>query len=270
MTLLPSESWNVFPVHGAAYKLAPNCYAPGCTRSAVHAHHLWRRSHGTNEAWVCLAYLDDKPIIGNLVGLCQECHADVTGEVGGHRAWIKFSDDHLRFEWFEKSDVAGRDWVYVAPLKFQPPGVAGAGHPSVEPSFPAPDGDAAAAENVLADTLEGHAVAIENVGLRILDEVGRVFDGPQIANVLREAAKLLRRRKPKAKKDDLPPGETRLKKTWTIKVPDDGEDGYAVLDSLLDAAAEKLGREEERSALVRYFTVVEALVFLLQHEVESE
>jgi hypothetical protein len=54
-----------------------------------------------------------------------------------------------------------------------------------------------------------------------------------------------------------------------VKVPDDTEDGYDVLESLLDAAAEKLGRGDERSALTRYFTVVEALVFLLQHEVEA-
>ena len=61
------------------------------------------------------------------------------------------------------------------------------------------------------------------------------------------------------------PGPKRPRKSWTIKVPDDTEDGAAVLDELVEGCAMILGREEYTSQLKRYYIVVEALAFLLQN-----
>jgi hypothetical protein len=258
MTLLPSDNWNVTAVDRPAYKVNDLCAAPGCTRHSDHAHHLWRRSAGTNTAWVCLAYLEDKPIIGNLIGLCQEHHADVTGNIGGHRARIFLNDKLRRFVWLS---LVGPTTGYVGALKFQPPGLGAS-----EEALPNPTRqDSASPEAELAEELDEAAQVVQGFLDPQLDDVPAV---------MREAAKVLRRRAQRAQKrvtqsGDLPVQPTRKKKSWTVKVPDDTEDGYDVLESLLDAAAEKLGRGDERSALTRYFTVVEALVFLLQHEVEA-
>lgn len=255
MTLLPSDSWNVVPVKDRPdYKVSERCAAPGCARASVHAHHLWRRSAGTNSAWVCLAYREDRLVVGNLLGLCQGCHDAVTGNLGGHRARIWFDDEARLFRWVD--DVSAMHYSRFPALKFQPPGIRAG---ETEPVKPEPTLDTS-----LANELDEGAELVQG----ILDPT---FD--DVPAVMREAAKLLRKRASRKRvtqsSDGLPTLSARKKRTWTIKVPDDMEDGYAVLDSLVDAAAEKLGRGDEKSALTRYFTIVEALVFLMQHEVSD-
>jgi hypothetical protein len=61
------------------------------------------------------------------------------------------------------------------------------------------------------------------------------------------------------------PGPKRPRKSWTIEVPADQEDGAAVLDELVDGCAEVFGHEEYTSKLRRYFTVVAALALVLQN-----
>jgi hypothetical protein len=56
----------------------------------------------------------------NTVGLCVACHAAVTGDVGGHRAHIRYDPDRGLFEWWARmgTDVDGiGNWVYVGYLK---------------------------------------------------------------------------------------------------------------------------------------------------------
>jgi hypothetical protein len=64
-----------------------------------------------------------------------------------------------------------------------------------------------------------------------------------------------RRRSPKPAS-----GERRRRKSWTIKVPDDHEDGALVLDTLIDDLAPFL-EIEHVDAASRYFVVVPALYF---------
>lgn len=255
MTLLPHTNWDVIPVRDRkTYKVPANCCVPGCTRFTDHAHHLWRRSAGTNEAWVCLVFLPDKPVIGNLVGLCWQHHEWITGTVGGHKAWIEFDDARQIFIWHENprtlSNGVLSNWEKSAPLKFQPPGLG-----TPETASPVPPVEDRGLEADLAEQLEEGA-----------DLLGVYTDTDNIVDVMRRAARALRGRKKKA---DMPPGERRKKRTWTLQVPDDSEDGHEILQALVEECATKLGRGDEKSALVRYFVVVEALVFLLQHEVED-
>lgn len=62
----------------------------------------------------------------------------------------------------------------------------------------------------------------------------------------------------------LPPGERRPRKSWTISVPvDERENGADVLDTLLEECAKLLGRHEHASW--RYFTLVETLALVVQN-----
>lgn len=61
-------------------------------------------------------------------------------------------------------------------------------------------------------------------------------------------------------------GERRRRKSWTIKVPDDSEDGADVLDGLIDDAALLMGIEP--NATGRYFVIVPALYFMHQNWTE--
>lgn len=56
---------------------------------------------------------------------------------------------------------------------------------------------------------------------------------------------------------------TKRRKTWTVKVPDDGEDGALVLDTLLEGCRDLFQHGEEEN--VRYFTIAQALAWVVQH-----
>ena len=62
------------------------------------------------------------------------------------------------------------------------------------------------------------------------------------------------------RRSSLPAGERRRRKSWTIQVPDDAEDGAEVLDTLVDDLAPLFGIEHP-DAKSRYFLVVPALTF---------
>src|SRR5262245_44802919 len=92
MTRLPMEDRNVSGVDGPEYALNVICAAPGCGKYSRDPHHLWRRSElGGPFAWV--EY--EGEMIGNLVGLCQDHHHQVT--VGS--AWIDFDMEGREFNW---------------------------------------------------------------------------------------------------------------------------------------------------------------------------
>lgn len=138
MTLLPSEDWQVQVVQELPpYKVGPHCCVPGCISFADHAHHLWRRSFlGITP---CNYVKIGGVVVGNLVGLCTRHHEDVTGKVGGHKAWIRWEPEQKMFIWCAVSN----DWesgtatpVPVGPLTQQPPQ-----HVSLEPvaALPIPE-----------------------------------------------------------------------------------------------------------------------------------
>jgi hypothetical protein len=132
MTLLPSDEFGIKGHPGPAYDVGETCWAPGCNRPAIHAHHMWPRSFLRNQPyeWV---QLPDGTIVGNRAGMCFEHHDDCSSPVGGHRARIVFASGV--FYWEERRHLAATDdsfsfdpphvmWVRVGPLDPQPPGAA--------------------------------------------------------------------------------------------------------------------------------------------------
>lgn len=111
------ESQDVRGVDLPRYKVPPVCCAPGCSRYADHAHHVWRRSFLKGDyAWV---ELPGHLIVGNLVPLCYQHHNDVTGMINGHKAkivWPNFADGlaHLGgfyWQWLDnRSEIAALTW----------------------------------------------------------------------------------------------------------------------------------------------------------------
>lgn len=72
-----------------------------------------------------------------------------------------------------------------------------------------------------------------------------------------------RRRKTK---DEMPPGEKRARKSWTIKVPDDAEDGADILDTLCDELADLFAMDHYTSQLQRYYVCAQAFALVLQNK----
>jgi hypothetical protein len=120
MTLAPSETWNVRGVDGPQYKVAAHCANPGCTHFTDHAHHIWRRSQlGGDYRWVVV----EGKLLANLTGLCAGCHGDVTGEIGGHRAAIRYDLENDVFNWCRVVTLINgkHEFHEVGPLDPQPP-----------------------------------------------------------------------------------------------------------------------------------------------------
>lgn len=214
-TLLPSEAWNVAGVEGDHYTVGPFCDAPGCRRTVDHKHHLWRRSFLGGDFWWVRVPLPDEATttIRNVVGLCYHHHDDVTGAVGGHRAWIRWVPEDGVFYWLESD---GYDhWTSIGTLSLPAP---------LEP--PVPPGGREAER---------------------CPTCGRVKHREH---------------------EQHEPSPKRPKKTWTISVPADAEDGAAILDELVEIIAETIGAEEHTSRLKRYHVVLPALVWVVQNSDE--
>lgn len=129
MTLAPSSDFGIRGVEGKRYDVNEMCAAPGCTQRAVHGHHLWPRSflRSQPQDWV---QTSSGIVIGNKVGLCVDHHGDVTGDIGGHRAFISFTAGCfwwcVPFEGDVPPGAAAPVWVTVGPLQHQPPGATAA------------------------------------------------------------------------------------------------------------------------------------------------
>jgi hypothetical protein len=120
VTLPPIDRmYLVKAVEGPKYKVGPRCAAPTCSRIAEHAHHIFRRSAiGGDHAWVSV----DGVVVGNLTGLCVQCHNQVTGRIGGHEAAIRFNVDTEVFHWAWVETRANQvEYVLAAALDPQPP-----------------------------------------------------------------------------------------------------------------------------------------------------
>lgn len=96
MTLPALDEWVAVGVAGPQYAVGPKCSNPNCNRWAEHAHHILRRSFLAGDfKWVEI----DGWVVQNLTGLCPRCHADVTGDVGGHKAAIRINVERREFWW---------------------------------------------------------------------------------------------------------------------------------------------------------------------------
>lgn len=114
------DSWQVRGVKGPTYKVGPRCSNPRCRRIAEHAHHIWPRSFLKGDyPWV---ELPDGSIQGNLTGLCADCHDDITGRIGGHKAAIRMGIDDYRLWWCRTTGHNGSmDYEPLDPIVPQPP-----------------------------------------------------------------------------------------------------------------------------------------------------
>lgn len=78
---------------------------------------MWPRSYlgGQPQEWVEIRGVT----VQNTVGLCVACHQAVTGDLGGHRAHIRYDVDRGLFEWWAKGapDDVGDTWFFVGYLK---------------------------------------------------------------------------------------------------------------------------------------------------------
>lgn len=120
MTLPPLDSHDVETVEAARAVLPNDCCHPRCLNAADHAHHMFRRrrTRGGPANWV---RLPDGTVCSNLVPLCAGHHLEVTGDIGGHKAAIRYKDG--RFWWVPVHHVGlgpVYDFVAGAPLKWQP------------------------------------------------------------------------------------------------------------------------------------------------------
>ena len=220
MTLLPTETWSIKGAWGRKLKVGPRCSNPSCGKLAEHAHHMFPRSFlkGVYD-WV---EMPDGSVWGNLTALCSDCHDDITGRIGGHRAAIRvhrFEQSYV-FVWCRVKSNGEVLFLPVAPIDPQPP-----------------TGDSPVASPATSSRSEACPTC------------GQV--------------KPAKRSSPA-----LPDGERRRRKSWTIKVPDDVEDGAYVLDTLVDDLAPSLGHHPDRDGRfrsARYFVIVPAVVFAQQH-----
>lgn len=231
MTLLPSDQFGVSGWPGNAYKVNEVCAHPSCGKASVHAHHMWRRSFIRKDYdWV---KLPDGTIIGNRVGLCQEHHDMVTGEIGGYRAKLTWEAGIMWWEIRVESApaAAGDDlgwhvpkkilFVRVGPLSTQPPAVGR-------------DAD------VARSLVDGHVEAHGHVADEVCPTCGHHTKSPD---------------EPRAK---LPRRNT---KEWTISVPDDAEIGADVIEGMIEDFAIPLGATEWSSRLKRYHVLVAVLAW---------
>jgi len=115
---LPVEDWSVEPHEGKPYRVGPVCSAPGCSKWADHAHHIFRRSFLQGPyAWVKIPSPEGEMVVGNLCGLCYQHHQDVTE----NKAWIQWDYARKRYAWADrKPEMIERNGVA---LGWQPKGL---------------------------------------------------------------------------------------------------------------------------------------------------
>jgi hypothetical protein len=210
MTLIPSEAWNVAGVEGDKYTVGPFCDAPGCKRPVDHKHHLWRRSFlGGDYWWVRVPTSRGTTVtIRNVVGLCYHHHEDVTGDVGGHKAWIRWNEQREDFDWLESVDYG--HWQKIGTLTLPT---------SPEPTAP-------------------------------IQESERC---PTCGHVKRHDH------------EHREPGPRRAKKSWTMKVPADSENGWEEIEEYVEIIGEAIGAGEYTSALRRFYVVQPSLFWVMQN-----
>jgi len=224
VTLSPFKSDNVRGVEGPKYTVAARCANPGCAKFTDHAHHMWRRSKVGNFAWVVF----EGKLLANLTGLCWDCHRDVTGEIGGHRAAIRYHEpvecEGCENGWFTWCRVirlidGTTEYYEVGPLDPQPP----------DP-----------------DSLARRASGTHD---------------PETCPFCGQT-----RRRP-SRTATAHGSEGRRRKTWAVSVPDDEQEtGADVLDALVEDLAPLLQLRVDASA--RYYVLVPALYYVQQHRRE--
>src|SRR5215831_10528544 len=103
----------VKPAVGRRYKVGPLCAMPTCRKPADHAHHIWSRSYmGRPCDWVEV----EEQVHPNLLPLCWQHHEDVTGDVGGYRAGIRYEPESGLLYWSDGQQELELVWGASVPV----------------------------------------------------------------------------------------------------------------------------------------------------------
>lgn len=213
MTLSPWDGPQVRGVPGPEYTVGPQCCNPNCRHWADHAHHIFRRTDqrlGKAFDWVEIK----GQVFQNKTGICADCHDDITGRLGGHKAAIRIIGPDYDWVWMWCTVSGGNEVVYPdKPIRVQP-------------------------------------MTPEQLALSRKPEVPPEIEScPTCGHITRSRAN----------------GATaRPRKSWTIKVPDDAEDGAEVLDVLVTDMAMILGVEPNQTG--RYYVVLPCLYYAHQEK----
>lgn len=226
------------------YDLGDWCCVPGCKelREFGNGHHVWRRSHKTVSWWV---ELEDGRLIPNRVPLCTKHHKDVTGGIGGHRARIDLKDGKLFWTPVGTSNGIVAGFIDVPYLKWY------AGLPKDEIVDQIIEHTQ---EGAMQQTIDGDEVPHKHV----VNEDGEIVECPRCHG----EGKITKRNRVAGGElaDEKAP---RPKVVWGLRVPKDHrENGHEVLDTLVTACAEKLGRADHAS--FAYYTLIEVLSYFVQ------
>lgn len=73
-----------------------------------------------------------------------------------------------------------------------------------------------------------------------------------------------------ARPSATPAGERRRRKSWTVSVPDDAENGAEILDTFVDEIAALLGAGDWHERNKRYWALVHALTWTMQQREQFE
>ena len=265
MARLPLEDQTIVTAYddGHTYDLNAVCAAPDCDQPTQDPHHMWRRSFlGGAFLWVLIRPEGEVGVVvGNVIGLCRPHHDQV--EAGS--AWITL--ERGRFCWTTLLSATKE-------LLWQPPVRAPEAAELWAQANQQVDGMALIPTVPLEEDL---AVAL--AGDLLLEPIAEVLPsfipgrgypdlGPLAEPVPDGVCPSCKRPLPHPKHEGEPEAK-RPRRSWTITVPkDERENGAEVLDELLEASREemgKLGLPYGEGSSVRYFVLAAALALFVQH-----
>lgn len=236
MTRLASESWDVVAApEEPAYELNEVCAVPGCNHVATDNHHIWRRSFiiDSDAYWVRV----NGTLVPNRVGLCQEHHRHVTGDIGGHKATVM---------WFAGVFFWVDDRALDKARSSEPSQVA----QFSQPLIPQPGARA------MQMTIDGDEVPHEHVV---------AAHGPETKCPRCKGKGTVAKPEPKPEGEKK---EERPKVTWAVRVPkDERENGHQLLEERMELAIEKCfdaGLIRDKNKGASYYALLFALDFFNQ------
>ena len=229
MTRLPTETWDVVALPGEpAYELNLQCAAPGCMEPGEEDHHIWPRSFTKDASAYWVSVKGYKAPCR--VALCNRHHRQITGGIGGHEAHIVYAENHV-FYWVSREELARGE--ASMPLLPQP--------------GPGP----------MQLTVDGVEIPHDHV----VGQNGQTTKCPRCKG---EGTIVKQEKAAKSEQQ-----EARPKVTWAVRVPkDEREDGYEVLDGLMDGCIDllvdaKMIRDRNKGA--NYYALVAALAYFQQN-----
>lgn len=227
-------------VDGPKYELNEICAAPKCGTPYCERHHLWRRSFLIGDFW-WVEILASGSVVGNCVNLCHTHHQAITE----NKAVIEFVDGE--FVW---SDML----LLNEPLTFQP-------------TAPPPDNQTI---NAVSDSKTPEKKLEEEAWKEANSRIDGLEGIPEMIETLRAECPTCHRKLPPVKDEiDNPVEKKKIRKTWSVAVPNDNqEDGADVLDTLIEEIRTEFadaGLPYGESGTAKYHVMATALALFVTH-----